>query len=63
MQPVGSVLTLVALGWFVGRGRALAEVNRGSSVRVGGLWIFWIRWVIPISIAAILLFGWLGQMS
>jgi NSS family neurotransmitter:Na+ symporter len=63
MQPVGSVLTLVALGWFVGRGRALAEVNRGSSVRVGGLWIFWIRWVIPISIAAILLFGWWGQMS
>jgi len=62
MQPVGSGLTLIALGWFVSRGRALAEVNRGSSVRVGGLWIFWIRWVIPISIVVILVYGWWAQI-
>jgi neurotransmitter:Na+ symporter, NSS family len=62
MQPVGSALTLIALGWFVSRGRALAEVNRGSSIRVGAIWIFWIRWVIPISIAAILIYGWWAQM-
>jgi NSS family neurotransmitter:Na+ symporter len=63
MQPVGSALTLIALGWFVSQGRALAEVNRGSSLRVGELWIFWIRWVIPISIAAILLYGWWGLIG
>ncbi|HLE71488.1 MAG TPA: sodium-dependent transporter [Vicinamibacteria bacterium] len=62
MQPVGSALTLIALGWFVSRGRALAEVNRGSSIRVGDLWIFWIRWVIPISIAFILVYGWWAQI-
>jgi NSS family neurotransmitter:Na+ symporter len=62
MQPVGSALALIALGWFVSRGRALAEVNRGSSIRVGELWIFWIRWVIPISIVAILVYGWWAQM-
>jgi len=62
MQPVGSALTLIALGWFVSRGRALAEVNRGSSVRVGSLWIFWIRWVIPISIVVILVYGWWSQL-
>jgi len=62
MQPVGSALTLVALGWFVSRGRVLAEVNRGSSVRVGELWIFWIRWVIPISILVILVYGWWAQI-
>ncbi len=62
MQPVGSALTLIALGWFVSRGRALAEVNRGSSIRVGGLWIFWIRWVIPISIVLILVYGWWSQI-
>jgi NSS family neurotransmitter:Na+ symporter len=62
MQPVGSALTLVALGWFVSRGRALAEVNRGSSIHVGTLWIFWIRWVIPVSVAAILLYGWWAQI-
>ncbi len=62
MQPVGSALTLIALGWFVSRGRALAEVNRGSSIRVGELWIFWIRWVIPISIVLILVYGWWVQI-
>jgi len=62
MQPVGSALTLIALGWFVSRGRALAGVNRGSGVRVGGLWIFWIRWVIPISIVFILVYGWWPQI-
>jgi NSS family neurotransmitter:Na+ symporter len=62
MQPVGSALTLIALGWFVSRGRALAEVNRGSSIRVGELWIFWIRWVIPISIVVILVYGWWAQI-
>jgi NSS family neurotransmitter:Na+ symporter len=62
MQPVGSALTLIALGWYVSRGRALAEVNRGSSIRVGRLWIFWIRWVIPLSIVVILVYGWWGQI-
>ncbi len=61
MQPVGSALTLIALGWFVSRGRSLAEVNRGSSIPVGGLWVFWIRWVIPISIVLILVYGWWPQ--
>jgi NSS family neurotransmitter:Na+ symporter len=60
MQPVGSALTLVALGWFVGRGRALPEVNQGSSVRIGSFWIFWIRWVVPAAIVVILLYGWWG---
>jgi len=62
MQPVGSALTLIALGWFVSRGRALAEVNRGSTIRVGRLWIFWIRWVIPLSILVILVYGWWAQI-
>jgi NSS family neurotransmitter:Na+ symporter len=61
MQPVGSAVTLVALGWFVSRGRALAEVNRGSTIGVGGFWIFWIRWVIPVAIALVLVYGWLPQ--
>ena len=63
MQPVGSALTLVALGWFVSRGKALAEINRGSSIAVGALWIFWIRWVIPIAISVVLIHGWWPQLS
>jgi NSS family neurotransmitter:Na+ symporter len=61
MQPVGSALTLVALGWFVSRGKALAEINQGSSIRIGSFWIFWIRWVIPAAIVAILVYGWWPQ--
>lgn len=63
MQPVGSALTLVALGWFATKGRALAEVNRGSSIGVGSLWIFWIRWVIPAAIVVILVYGWWPQLG
>ena len=61
MQPIGSALTLVALGWFVARGKALAEINRGSSMAIGSLWIFWIRWVIPAAIIVILVYGWWPQ--
>jgi NSS family neurotransmitter:Na+ symporter len=61
MQPVGSALTLVALGWFVSRGKALAEINQGSSIRIGSFWIFWIRWVIPAAIVTILVYGWWPQ--
>ncbi|TDI47403.1 MAG: hypothetical protein E2P02_03160 [Acidobacteria bacterium] len=61
MQPIGSALTLIALGWFVARGKALAEINRGSSMAIGSLWIFWIRWVIPAAIIVILVYGWWPQ--
>jgi NSS family neurotransmitter:Na+ symporter len=63
MQPVGSALTLIALGWFIGRGKALEEVNRGSSVRIGSFWIIWIRYVIPTVIVVILIYGWWGPLQ
>jgi len=58
MQPIGSALTLIALGFFVSRGKALAEINQGSSIGIGAFWIFWIRWVIPTAILVILVSGW-----
>ncbi len=63
MQPVGSALTLIALGWFVTRGKALEEVNRGSSIKIGDFWIFWIRYVIPSVIVVILVYGWWGPLQ
>ena len=62
MQPIGSALTLIGLGWFVSRGRALSEANRGSTKPLGDLWLFWIRWVIPAAIVVILLWGWSGTL-
>jgi NSS family neurotransmitter:Na+ symporter len=58
MQPVGSVLALIALGWVVGRGRLLEEVNRGNDGRkVGWLWVAWLKYVIPSAIVIILVLG------
>ena len=62
MQPIGSALTLIGLGFFVSRGRALAEASRGSAKPLGGLWLFWIRWVIPAAIVVVLLWGWSGTL-
>ena len=62
LQPLGSALTLIGLGFFVSRGRALAEANRGASKPLGGLWLFWIRRVIPAAIVVILLWGWSGTL-
>ena len=62
LQPIGSALTLIALGFFVSRGRALAEANRGATKPLGGLWLFWIRWVIPAAIMVVLLWGWSGTL-
>jgi NSS family neurotransmitter:Na+ symporter len=58
MQPLGSALALVGLGWVVSRGRALAEIDKGSRGRpVGRLWFLWIRYVVPIGIVIILALG------
>ena len=62
MQPIGSALTLIGLGFFVARGRALAEAGRGASRPPGALWLFWIRWVIPAAILVVLLWGWSGAL-
>lgn len=63
LQPVGSALTLIGLGFFVSRGRALAEAGRGASRPPGRLWLFWIRWVIPAAIVVVLLWGWSGPLA
>ncbi len=64
MQPVGSGLTLLALGFCVSRKRALAEANRGDrKARLTDRWRFWIRYVVPISIFIVLLWGWANRIQ
>lgn len=63
MQPVGSALTLIGLGFFVSRTRALAEAGRGSNHPPGGLWLFWIRWVVPAAVVVVLVWGWAGALG
>ena len=58
MQPVGSAMALIGLGWVVGLGRSLEEANRGNRENpVGPLWFFWIKYVIPLGIGLVLALG------
>ena len=60
MQLMGNLLVLVTLAFVVGRSRALAEVNRGTSMQIPGFWITWIRYVTPVVILVAVLYGWFG---
>lgn len=58
MQPVGSALTLLGLGWMVGLGKTLGAVNEGNDGKpVGALWYYWIKYVVPVGIIVILALG------
>ena len=58
MQPVGSALSLIALAWVVGLGKALDAANEGNEGRpVGKLWYYWIKYVVPAGIVIILALG------
>jgi NSS family neurotransmitter:Na+ symporter len=58
MQPIGSALALIGLAWVVGLGRALEEANKGIGGRpIGRFWFYWIKYVVPIGIGVILVFG------
>jgi NSS family neurotransmitter:Na+ symporter len=58
MQPIGSALALIGLAWVVGLGRALEEANKGiTGPPIGRFWFYWIKYVVPIGIVVILVFG------
>jgi SNF family Na+-dependent transporter len=57
-QPLGSMLAVLAVGWFLDRARALESAGLGSR-GLGRLWLFWIRWVVPGCVLIALVSGWL----
>ncbi len=61
MQPLGGVLGVVALAWFVGRAKALDEMRRSSRFAVPDWLFYWIKWGIPSGILITLVYGWLGR--
>ncbi len=59
MQPVGAVLSVVALAWCLSRARALEELRMGGEAVPD--WLFlWIKYVIPPAIVGALVYGWVG---
>ncbi len=58
MMPVGSALAVVAMVWFVGRARVLEELGRHSRMPVTPFLLYWMKFVVPLGIAVILVYGW-----
>jgi len=62
MQPIGAGLAVIAFAWCMGRGRALAEIRRSSTLPIPGWLFLWIRYVIPVVILLILGYGWVDWL-
>ncbi len=60
MQPVGAVLSVVALLWFRSRRKAIEEMGRNSGKGIPSWLYLWIKYVIPPAIVGTLVYGWLG---
>ena len=60
-QPLGSLLALAGVGWFLGRARALEAAGLAEKSRLGGFWLFWIRYVVPIGVILALISGWIDN--
>ncbi|MFC1530227.1 sodium-dependent transporter [Gemmatimonadota bacterium] len=61
MQPLGSLLALIAVGWCMHRSKAFEAAGLAEGSRLGRIWLFWIRFVVPISVGFALLSGWLSS--
>ena len=59
MMPVGSVLAVVALAWFVSRAGALAEIGRESRLPFTVFLYYWMKYVLPVGIVTMLVYGWI----
>ncbi len=60
MQPVGAVLSVVALAWFCSRIKALEEMGRNTAHGIPRWLFLWIKYVIPPAIVGTLIYGWVG---
>jgi len=55
MQPIGSVLAIIGLTWFLGKEKAINEIIGGSRFRYALFWFRWIKYIVPVMIALILI--------
>ncbi len=55
MQVPGSALSLLALGWGLGKITSLKQIFKVESGKFSQIFLFWIRWVIPLTLFVILI--------
>ena len=62
MQPVGALLAVLAFAWCLHRGDALAQLRANTHLPIPEWLFYWIRFGLPIGIAAALLFEWISHL-
>jgi len=60
MQLAGGLAAVIALGWGLGRTRAAGALFGETRPRWAGLYVQWLRWIVPLVLLAVLA-GWLLQ--
>lgn len=60
MQPLGTVMALVAITWVLQRSKALEEMSKNSTLPIPVFLYYWIKFVIPVVIISGLVYGWVG---
>lgn len=63
MQPVGAAIAVVAMTWSVNRATALKELRANSTMPVPDWLFYWTRYVVPIAIAVMLVYGWADALG
>ena len=62
MQTFGALIAVLACGWFLDRGAALAQIARHDGDPVARSLHFWIRWIVPGGILLVLVWWVLSDL-
>ncbi|MFW9779107.1 MAG: sodium-dependent transporter [Candidatus Heimdallarchaeota archaeon] len=54
---IGSIIAIIAFGWFVPKKMALKEVNTASRFKLGNKWHFWVKYVQPFFLVYVILYA------
>lgn len=54
---IGSIIAILAFGWFVPKKMALREVNTASRFKLGNKWHFWMKYVTPVFLVYVILYA------
>ena len=53
---IAILLELIAIGWFSNSEKIMNFINQNSMVKIGGVWRFMIRYIIPLIVLSVIFF-------
>jgi neurotransmitter:Na+ symporter, NSS family len=60
LTPLGAAVAVLAIGWWFGRSRTLAELRKNTALPVPTFLFYWIKYVVPVAIVTGLIYGWMA---